>query len=103
MGLTEQVARRSGLAVRADAGMSLVSGSDAEEFLAGCERERLIVLGIEGFRFEGPTIIPDMNAIAAFDTPRVLGVAESIAEGRGFLRAVNRPGMWFEFALQPEG
>ncbi len=102
MGLVEDVARRRELTVRETGGLALVSAADAEEFLAGCRQARIVVLGIEGFRFQGEAVVPDMDAIADFAMSKVPSLAASIEGARRFVRTAVRPGMWLDFTLQEE-
>jgi len=102
MGLAEQVAQRIGLSLRVIGGAPLVAAKDAERFIAGCQQGRILVLGIEGFRLEGGSLVPDMDAIADFASPILPTLARSIAASRRFLLKVNQPGMWFNFTLQHE-
>ncbi len=103
MGLVEQIAHRMRLPVTARGGLLLIAAEDAPAFLDGCARQRVRVLGIEGFHLEGNSVTPVMNALADFSTlDTAYSVEASIIDARRFLRSVHRPGMVFDFTVDRE-
>ena len=79
--------------------MKLLTRTQAQEFIDRCERENVRVVGIEGFRRQGESIVPDMDAIADFSefTPEDT-IALACHHARMFLNLMP-PDLLFEFEL----
>jgi len=103
MDVITELAQATGVELRRSGPMKLVACADAEDFINAIQRRDLFILGIEGFRFEGEFIAPDMGAIADFSGPTSgpYVVADCAADAIRFIRKVGTPDMFFEFWLGP--
>lgn len=97
MGLTLTLAIPAGIDIRESGGLELVPFAEASSFLDACAAAGMLVLGIEGFNFDGGEVRPDMNAIADFS--QLTDSEGSVLEARSFIEAVGRQEMLFDFAL----
>ena len=66
-------------------------------FLAFADKRGLRVLGLEGFRLEGATVIPDIDAI--LDLSSLHSRSRSITEAIDFVQPADRAKMLFDFAF----
>jgi hypothetical protein len=83
----------------------LVHVGDAEKMIAFCERLKLVILGIEGFKEDGFRLIPDMELIADFsalsDLPPNERCSRSVASAELFLKKIpNSPNLLLDFELE---
>ncbi|MGL4288676.1 MAG: hypothetical protein ACRCVA_20170 [Phreatobacter sp.] len=85
-------------------GVALFNKTDSYRLLAHCRARGIAVLGIEGFRLDGVSRIPDMNFIADFSLVLAVPdhgerVVRSIRYGEAFLKLVPKEGVLLEFVL----
>jgi hypothetical protein len=93
----KELARMASVKLHHQGGLLLISSEDAPRFLDACERQEVLVLGVDGFRILDGVVEPDMNAIADFST--LVDAQESVTESRRFVAAIRTPGTLFEFTL----
>ena len=97
MGMISEIASSVGIGVRHSGQMELVAASDLARFLEAARARNARILGLEGFRFIGNGIVPDMNAIADFSS--IVDSAanvETVDEALQFLSHVNERGLFYE-------
>ena len=80
----------------------LFSAADAAKLLDYCERNRVTVLGIEGFLVKDNRRVPDMRAIADYsELDRTHdGSRLSVGAARKFLTSIGNSDLLFEFELK---
>lgn len=93
------VARRAGIAVTMRGALTLVAAADAARFLDACAADGLRVLGFEGFRLDGQSVVPVMEAIADFSSGSPISAEHSIRESRRVLELVRHLASFFDFVL----
>lgn len=98
MGLVQRIAHQIGLPVEERGALVLVKLLDAKRLLDGCEKEGVRVLGIEGFTFDGNSLIPDMDAIA--DYSGIASAVSSIKVAREFIECLERADLVLDFSLE---
>lgn len=100
MGLIAEVAYPVGIGVRHSGQMELVAAADLVRFLEAVRARDLRVLGLEGFRIIGSSLVPDMDAIADFSSiGRSATNAETVDEALQFLSNVEEPDLFYEITL----
>ncbi len=99
--MISDLAKSKSLGVKCVSSLELIPFESAGAFLDATEERGLTVLGIEGFRLEGDSAVPDIKAIADFSTllNERDAVADSARAARRFVSQVGRSGMFFEFVL----
>jgi hypothetical protein len=98
-GFAAMVARRAGVALTTRGALTLVAAEDAARFLDACAAEGLRVLGFEGFRLDGQSVVPVMDAIADFSSGPPISAEDSIRDSRRVLELVRHLASFFEFVL----
>src|SRR5690606_17651262 len=86
-------------------GMILIHLENCGRFVEACDANKVLILGIEGFRLSGGAITPDSDLIADFSDlcsmPWDAACVESVrSAGPYFESARNQGDLWFEFVLQ---
>ncbi len=85
-------------------GTCLIQIADMESMISVCEREQLLIFGVEGFHCRNGNIIPDMDAILDLSSlsrvPWDDAFPESLASLRSFVCMLSGDkGMLFEFTF----
>jgi hypothetical protein len=85
--------------------VSIIAAADLARFLETARARELRVVGLEGFRIVGSSIVPDMYAIADFSS--IAGMASSadtVDEALHFVAEVERSDLLYEvtFVENPE-
>lgn len=101
MGSVEALAESAGIALERRGGVALVRSADAAAFLDEADRHGAVVLGAEGFRLNGPDLVPDLDAI--LDLSGMDDRGRSLEEARAFVEAVATPELLFEFVVYEGG
>jgi len=102
----KQLASKLGIPLAYTEGsLELINFAHVDKILTACEEKNIYVLGIEGFKKDGKSIIPEMDFIADYsaldDLPLKERSAKSIESARGFFKeAASKPEMLFEFNLK---
>jgi len=97
MGLAKQIADKYGVEILERPNSELVASKNFTSFLAACKEEGAVIIGIEGFRLEGKTIIPEMGAIADFSDLR--SSEASASEATRFFLEVNDDSLFYNFTI----
>jgi hypothetical protein len=95
-----ELAERAGISLRDAGGLRLVMGMDTPAFLDACLTAHCRIVGIEGFDIVNDGVRPDMEAIADFSA--VDDPAESVAEARRFVGALDDQDRAFDFVLSSD-
>jgi len=98
MGALEALASKASVKVRYVGALRLIPSSDARRLLEVLRQERVLVMGIEGFRLDNDRPVPDMGAI--LDLSGVLDVDEAFREARGFVNEIAAPDLFVDFVLR---
>jgi hypothetical protein len=84
--------------------LELFHQSDAEAVVNACELEKIGVLGIETFRLEGSTIVPQIDWIAdysdLFEEPKESGNKQSLSSARQFVHDLPAGDYFLHFTLR---
>ena len=97
MGLIAEIASSVGVGVHHSGQTELVAATDLVRFLEAVRARDLRVLGLEGFRVVGSSLVPDMDAIADFSL--ITGSATSedtVDEALRFLSDMQAPDLYYE-------
>jgi hypothetical protein len=106
MGLVATIADRLEVPVLRRSGLELIDVRGARRIIDECRRERVTVLGIEGFHVREDQTVPDMGAIADFSMaaqlPSSERIARTTADAEAFLDAVGDRELLFDITLALE-
>ncbi len=103
MGLIAEIAYSVGIGVRHSGQTELVAAADLVRFLEAARARDLRVLGLEGFRIVGSSLVPDMDAIADFSSIGGSATsAETVDEALQFLLNVGEPALFYEVTFGEE-
>ncbi|HMS45487.1 MAG TPA: hypothetical protein PKC68_06920 [Alphaproteobacteria bacterium] len=72
MELDTYLANQAEISYRTKAGLTLFTFSNLRKLLEHCRKNKMIILGIEGFWVTNQSICPDMQAIADFSQTEYL-------------------------------
>jgi hypothetical protein len=102
-GLSEEIARRAGVGVTARGGLRLVATSDADAFVAACERSGFTIWGIEAYREDAGDLVR-VWVPGRFFTDSEYRYSVPCQPGRmepahAFLRAARPSAVWFDFLV----
>jgi hypothetical protein len=75
--------------------MTLVSGSDVVRLIDALEAAGALIVGFEGFRLDGPAIMP----VEIADFSDVTDPAESTAAARRGIEEIGRLELYYEFVI----
>jgi len=104
MGLTSEIASSVGIRVYRNGPMELVASADLGRFLEEVRTRGLRVLGLEGFRIVGSSLVPEMDAIADLSAiPCSAASEDTVDEALQFLCDVASLNLFYEvsFADRP--
>jgi hypothetical protein len=100
MGLIAEIAISVGIGVHVSGQAELVGSADLAKFLQGVRTRRLRVLGLEGFRIVGSSLVPNMDAIADFSSIAQSASSEdTVDEALRFLSEVKGSDLLYEVTL----
>lgn len=103
MGLVAEVASSIGVSVHRSGQMELVAATDLPTFLRGVRARSLRVLGLEGFRIVGSSLVPDMDSIVDFSSiPRSASSEHTVDEALRFLSKVEGPDLFYAVTLREQ-
>jgi hypothetical protein len=103
MGLIAEIAYSVGIGVRHSCQTELVAAAELVRFLEAVRARDLRVLGLEGFRIVGSSLVPDMDAIADFSSIGGSATnAETVDEALLFISNVGEPDLFFEVTFGEE-
>jgi hypothetical protein len=97
VGLTAELADAVGIPVRRSGSLELIRAAEAGRLLDECAKERIRILGLEGFRLAGDETRPDMSVIA--DLSDVEDPAASVEEARAVVAETEKADLMLEFSL----
>jgi hypothetical protein len=100
VGLTSRIAQSVDVDVVLHGSMELVSHRQIARFLDGCDVHDVHILGMEGFRVDGNSVQPDMNAI--LDCSGVAEPDKSRAGARRFIERMAANELAYEFVFREE-
>lgn len=103
--LIEQLAGKLGVSVRVQGGLHLIPLHDCGRIVQICRSDRILILGIEGFRLSERNVVPDTDWIADFsDLASKQWDAACFEAARSaeiyFDKAKNQTVLWFDFTLK---
>ena len=83
MELDTYLANKAGISYRTKGGLSLFTFSNLKKLLEHCRKNKIIILGIDGFWVTDQSICPDMKAIADFSQ------TECISQESRYIETIN--------------
>jgi hypothetical protein len=100
LGLTAEIGSSAGVVVHRVGQTELVAAADLACFLRAVRARNLRVLGLEGFRIDGDSLVPDMDAIADFSSMAASAPSvDTVAEALLFLSEVGERKLHYELTL----
>ncbi len=98
MGLALRIAKKAHINVHRIGNMELIACRDMLSFLDAARDQGICILGVEGFRLEGTSIIPDMGALADFSSihENPASCERTIIEAKQFILSIAGMDLYFE-------